>query len=388
MLKKLLLISLLIRLAFFYYGLYQDAHMPIPYTDIDYYVFTDAARYTYNNESPFKRLTYRYTPLLALILQPTAIEGWFSFGKYIFIFCDLITGLLILISLPKKYKLLSCIWLLNPMVITISTRGSSESLLTSVILLSTYLLSKNVILSGLILGVAIHLKIYPVIYIPTYLLYIDSQQSLLKPITLKRIAFLVSVLFSASLLTYWMYIWYGQEYLDEAILYHFSRLDHRHNFSIYNVPLYINSYVSNSNISLEKIAFIPQLGLVVLVPLFIKPNPQTIYKLMFIQTLIFVTFNKVCTSQYFIWYLCLLPQYIVGSTLTLEKTFILVLLWVITQAYWLYNGWLLEFKGQPHIFSHIYFAATLFFICNVYLAGTFISDVKKQVALMHGKKDS
>ena len=35
-----------IRLAFMIYGMYQDARAGLPFTDIDYGVFTDAARYT------------------------------------------------------------------------------------------------------------------------------------------------------------------------------------------------------------------------------------------------------------------------------------------------------------------------------------------------------
>jgi phosphatidylinositol glycan class M len=397
--KSILLISFFLRLGFFLFGLYQDEHMPLPYTDIDYYVFTDAARFVANSQSPFLRATYRYTPLLAWILTPTANDGnplWFSFGKFIFIFCDLITGYLTMISIPSNVKILSIIWLFNPMVITISTRGSSESLLTSFILLSAFFLIKSkganylkIILSGLILGFSIHLKIYPFIYIPTFLLYLDPDQSLYQPITTKRIIFLLSLLIGFGYFTFKMYSIYGTEYLNEAFIYHLIRLDHRHNFSIYNVSLYLHSaQESIQKLQFEKLAFIPQLSLCLLViPVTFRNGfklsnfkDELLFKLMFIQTFLFIIFNKVCTSQYFIWFLCLLPQYLVNTSISLKKGLILIIGWVVTQGLWLYNGWRLEFRGDQDVFTYgLFGSSVVFFIWNIYMAGSFIQDVKTQL---------
>jgi phosphatidylinositol glycan class M len=61
--------------------------------------------------------------------------------------------------------LLTTIHLLNPLVFTISTRGSSESVLSLFVLLTLYFaLNREWDLAALWLGVGVHWKIYPVIY--------------------------------------------------------------------------------------------------------------------------------------------------------------------------------------------------------------------------------
>lgn len=398
-LKTVLLVSLLLRIGFFLFGLFQDAFMQLPYTDIDYFVFTDASKLVSLGLSPFERSTYRYTPLLSWIMVPTSYKYFFSFGKIVFIICDLITGYIILKSVNYNY-LLSLIWLFNPMVITISTRGSSESLLTCFILLSIYALNKSkIIISGLLMGLSIHLKIYPFIYIPTILLYIDSDQPLIKPFTVNRLKFIISTFSSFTILTFIMFKIYGIEYINESFIYHLTRIDHRHNFSIYNLTLYVNSFIDSnqSQYSIEKMAFLPQLLLTLfIIPLSFKPlfstnstnnnlKFQYLNKILFIQTITFITFNKVCTSQYFIWFLCLLPQFLQNSTISLQKYIVLLSGWVLTQSLWLYTGWLIEFKGD-YQFTSMFISSILFFAWNIILICCFITDLQQQYSL-NVKKD-
>ncbi|ODV86706.1 glycosyltransferase family 50 protein [[Candida] arabinofermentans NRRL YB-2248] len=372
--KFLLATSLIARIAFLIFGIYQDKYMKLPYTDIDYFVFTDASRFVFQNESPYLRDTYRYTPLLAWLLLPC--NYWFEFGYLI----------IKILQFNKKNTNLSLLWLWNPMVITISTRGSSESIMTIVVLLITYhAMHNNIIISGLLSGLAIHLKIYPVIYIPAILLTINSTQSFKQPITLDRLLFIISTVVSFGALTALMYYYYGWEYLNEAYLYHLIRLDHRHNFSIYNIALYFNSYTEKSSLKffgdflkLEKLAFIPQLSLsAVLIPLTLANI--NLPSCLFIQTFTFITFNKVITSQYFIWFLCFLPMYLSTTTISLKKGVILIIGWVLTQALWLYYGYKLEFLGEIGIFTFgIWSSSCIFFIWNCYMIGEFITDVREQ----------
>jgi hypothetical protein len=169
----LLSIAFFIRAILLLYGQWQDATSPLKYTDIDYLVFTDAARFVSRGMSPYTRDTYRYTPFLAWILYPTTFGGpWILFGKALFALSDLLAGWIILEVLQRFYGMseqrslnLASIWLLNPMVAQISTRGSSEGLMgVTIVALIWAVLARKSRIAGIILGFGIHLKLYPFIY--------------------------------------------------------------------------------------------------------------------------------------------------------------------------------------------------------------------------------
>jgi phosphatidylinositol glycan class M len=227
--KLCLLLSAILHAGLIVWGSYQDARSAVKYTDIDYVVFSDAARFVWagltredvaaadrpgrtfgllggwlgryvgisplvtsscNAEcsslgSPYDRSTYRYTPLLALMLTPNeAIHP--AFGKILFSACDLIVGYLLFLLFPiagkrdglSATKWVAAIWLLNPLPLNIATRGSSESVLGALLLLSLYnfcrtprrrsasggLLSRSEVVGSILLGLAVHVKIYPVVF--------------------------------------------------------------------------------------------------------------------------------------------------------------------------------------------------------------------------------
>lgn len=93
-LKKVYAIGISIRIFLLVLGIMMDKHFHITYTDIDYKVFTDGAKYVTKGESPFNRHTYRYTPLMAYFVIPNHYISP-HYGKIMFILFDVIAALLI-----------------------------------------------------------------------------------------------------------------------------------------------------------------------------------------------------------------------------------------------------------------------------------------------------
>ena len=98
---------------------------------------------------------------------------------------------------------------------------------------------------------------------------------------------------------------WGYPVLWNAYLYHLGRLDHRHNFSPYFYPTYL-SYPSNAQqgpnspltlTSYPLLSFVPQMSLAIGTGFLLGRRTSDLPFAWFVQTMIFVTFNKVCTSQ-------------------------------------------------------------------------------------------
>lgn len=398
-------LAIALRLFLLLFGLFQDAYAPLPYTDIDYFVFTDAARYVSKGSSPYGRETYRYTPLLAWLLLPTTFvgPGWFSFGKVLFAAADIVAGWIMVLVLrspmggrlePERALQFASIWLLNPMVATISTRGSSEGLLgVMVVALLWAVLSQKIALAGFLLGLAVHFKIYPFIYGISILWYLDSpsaethvartdfdlpnvKRGLVNFVNRPGLTLLFSSLATFLSLNIAMYALYGQAFLQHTYLHHVTRIDHRHNFSPYNTLLHLNSANPSPRLRIESLAFVPQLALsALLIPLTLAKRdlPGT----MLAQTFAFVAFNKVCTSQYFLWYLVLLPFYLPYSSLV-QRPWLGAAVgvgWVGAQGLWLWEGWKLEYLGQSRFTPGLWLAGLGFMAVNCWILGIMIGDI-------------
>lgn len=430
------LIGLLIRLilAWFLPWLF-DVRGVVPgvaYTDIDYHIFTDAANHVQHGRSPYDRHTYRYTPFLASILAHLPHNH--VMGRYIFCLADALCGWIILryrqqkrlenrieqtmdhddeassrtISTLKPFyispKLQDALWwLYNPLAINICTRGSSESfqVLLPVLLAITTVSSgqkswQRVMMAGLWHGIAVHSKLYPIVYSLSFMTYFTPQikltttrgessttilqqlfhfvltwaQRLLKP---APIVFFVSFMTTFILLTYLAYLWYGPISLEEGLLYHFSRVDHRHNYSMHWYWIYLGRARPDfrQNMALiGRLLLLPQLILLVYTSLTLAP--QNLGLALFVQTYLFVTQNKVITAQYLTWYLCLLP--LCSDVFCMTKR----LLWSLTglavsYGLWLGSAYCLEMQGWA-VHRLVWMASVVYFWANVAVIGALLNS--------------
>ncbi|XP_023024233.2 GPI mannosyltransferase 1 isoform X1 [Leptinotarsa decemlineata] len=378
--KKHLLISLIIRLILISYGIHHDQISEVKYTDIDYKVFTDASRHIVNGNSPYDRHTFRYSPFIAIFLIPN-LTIHHSFGKVIFSLVDIIVGLLIRIIVKYNLKEYDCyklryfkrlsirdesqltetnqkfdrkmkekmkksrkqgmnimgtdilsaddvnvnaniamiFWLYNPLTIAIGTRGNCDSIAGFLVLLSLYFLQcrQYPFFAGLIHGVSIHFRLYPIMYSLTFFMFLSEysfysiedrkEKCSIENISGKQLKNVESIptsfstnneivadggntvnrktifrkeylhylvpnsdqlklifgcISSLSILTWFFYQLFGYKFVFETYVYHLVRKDTRHNFSLFFYLQYLTAWVKNIGIWQKVLTVLPQIILI------------------------------------------------------------------------------------------------------------------------------
>lgn len=140
-------------------------------------------------------------------------------------------------KLSKLLPIVDAICLLNPLTIVLSTRGSSDIIVLFLVLLTLYLvLRKKYLLGGIVFGLSVHFKIYPIIYSVPLLFYISRTHNIIKNfefitspfsiITKPRLTFFISSALTFLSLLSLFYFLYGYTFIYEAYLYHSERVDH------------------------------------------------------------------------------------------------------------------------------------------------------------------
>jgi len=348
----------------------------------------------------------------------------------------------------------TALWLFNPFTFAISTRGSCESVVSMLMLMVLHcLLRGRVAAAAAVYGLATHLRIYPIIYALPLVIFLGgdlprgngvgnahaapvpgdaslagvlrrlgSQGGVVR-LNLGRLGRLVTnkrvVIFAAVSSGMFIalgavcYAVYGDDFLREAFLFHLSRNDIRHNFAHAFYGVYLapadggDSGSGGGNIYTalagKMLAMLPQLAVVVLVGIkYARDLPFCL----FLQTLGFVAFNKVCTAQYFVWYFCLMPLAVPGSGLlrtpggggggggggrgrnvgcstgdtsrqeggigSLPRIWASVVVWLLAQIQWLSVAYLLEFCGLG-VFLLLWGASVVFLGANVWLMFELVS---------------
>lgn len=488
--KKHLVVSLFIRILLVIYSILHDEVSKVKYTDIDYKVFTDAARHYLNGNSPYDRHTYRYSPLVAILLLPNIILHN-SFGKLLFCCTDILVALLIRSIVKNTVKEYDCYnqkkskksileesklkksntktrkklrqsnkqylnvtsaefkpkssidskadiamlaWLYNPMTIAIGTRGNCDSLAGFLVLLTLYFLQckRYVFLAGLVHGISIHFRLYPIIYSLTYFMYLSrfsfytaEDRRRLKALpfaiddatnlkTLKNIEntvvqnqipanklvslnnfkkerktifkkeyllylipnldqfkLIAGCFLSLSCVTLYFYHLFGYTFLKETYLYHFLRKDPKHNFSLYFYLQYLTAWVKNIGLWQKALMLLPQLVLISVFSVRYGLNRFTLNFSILLQTIVMVIYNSVLTSQYFVWIMAVLPLCLWQIRMTKMMGFALLCVWYIAQGVWLLPAYLLEFQGQ-NTFLYIWLQSVSFFCANIAILGRLI----------------
>lgn len=193
-----LTLSLVIQLGLLVYAAHVDANPVggLKYTDVDWRVVYDGIVHTAHPRdgaraqgwlacklqpyiaigSPYERATFRYTPLLVLVLSPALVSP--ILGRLVLVGLTLALPP-VLLSSGSDFWTTTALWTLNPIVLNITTRGSPEALaclLTAALVVALRNAGLGLAFpkadsrrwqdaAAVLLALSASYKIYPVIYV-------------------------------------------------------------------------------------------------------------------------------------------------------------------------------------------------------------------------------
>lgn len=315
------LLSVLLHGVLIGFGEWQDRNSLVRYTDIDYWVFWEGARAISQGSNPYDEPVFRYSPILALVLVPFVFFSQKSDsvrdfallgGKFLFSIGDICLAILVYKMMhaciprnkPVKRFFAHLLIFCNPYLAQISTRGNAEGLIMATVFAwaysITHLLDMHRYLHSVIaafgLGFLTHLKIFPVLFgIPIAFYYIRRRR-----FSLAGVFFLVSAVTFAAF-TAGVYFVFGMQGVNGSLLYHLTRIDVRHNFSIYFYPFYLESASevesAAQSLLISICSFAPQGIAIMAIAYKFCMSIEAWPVAFFLETLVFVAFNKVCTLQ-------------------------------------------------------------------------------------------
>jgi phosphatidylinositol glycan class M len=371
-------------------------------------------------------LTGRPLPRRALLSLPNLHLP--AFGKLLYSALDLLMGGMLMALLQHDGVPLpvatasAALFLLSPITANVSTRGSADVAVACLVAATLLAIQRRRAgLAGAILGIATHIRLYPVMYTVPLVLHVlvtdraegkeksgegsdggevppprparhRGTSGTRKRMTARRgtavsppaemraapraspyafvaterlrsaVAFVAAECATFAVFTGASWLVYGEQYLDSSLLYHLSRSDGRHNFSSYFYALYLGETADagRARSPLALLAFVPQAVSLILLGVVWCRHPG---RAVVLQTLAFVALNKVVTAQYFCWWMALMPlaaPYVTASA----SAALCAVTWVVTELAWNANAYFLEIEGQDN-FSGVWTAGLAFLAASV-----------------------
>eukprot|EP00397_Hematodinium_sp_SG-2012_P008630 GEMP01008695.1.p1 GENE.GEMP01008695.1~~GEMP01008695.1.p1 ORF type:complete len:389 (+),score=39.64 GEMP01008695.1:42-1208(+) len=370
--REIILLGLLFRAILVGFAALQDAFAEVSYTDIDYQVFTDAAHNVYQGLSPYAETTavlreeltkYRYTPFLAWLLVPNV---WLAcFGKLLFSLLDIVGAYVLLDILERRaekgspadvehIKFAMAFFLFNPFTAAISTRGSGESIVLLAFLLMFWFLQRRWdVPAALCFGFVVHWRFWPIIFVVPIIFRFGV-------FSVRTIRFGIVSGGLCLALCIAAYLLYGFEFVDKCYLYHLSRVDTKHNFSI---GFYSSRFMHDNFIHWAIVFALSKVKLASIV--FLGVQDQQMERVLLRQTIAFVAFNGVVTAQYHFWWLQLIPL-VWWRRMKDPKIAKGLAIWAITQLHWLFWAFLYEIRSLPVVYG-VWAACWIFLAANLNL---------------------